>query len=83
MIYKKTWEEHVENVDQYLQPLHNKHFFLKISKHFDSYEVEYFVPIVSRTRVQVNIMKINAIVYCPHPKTLKITCGFLGLVFYY
>jgi hypothetical protein len=82
MIYNKTWEEHVENVDQYLQLLQNKQLFLKISKHFGTYEVEYFVPIVSRMRVQVNLMKINAIVYCPHPKTLK-TCNFLGLVVYY
>jgi hypothetical protein len=38
---------------------------------------------VGKDGVRVDPKKIEAIQDWPHPKTLKILCGFLGLIGYY
>jgi hypothetical protein len=39
--------------------------------------------LVGKVSVKVDPKKIEAMQYWPHPKTLKILCGFLGLTSYY
>jgi hypothetical protein len=46
-------------------------------------KVEYFGHIIIREGVRVDSMKVIAMQYWPHPKTLKILHGFLGLISYY
>jgi hypothetical protein len=59
-------------------------FFLKQSKcAFGTSEVEYLGHIVGKDGVWVDPKKIEAMKDWPHPKTLKILCGFLGLTRYY
>jgi hypothetical protein len=70
--------------DQVLQLLHNHQLFLKHSKcAFGASKVEYLGHIVSGEGVHVDPKKIEAMKDWPHPKTLKILCGFLGLTGYY
>jgi hypothetical protein len=59
-------------------------FFLKQSKcSFGASKVEYLGHLVGKYGVKVDPKKIEAMKEWPHPKTLKILCGFLGLTGYY
>jgi hypothetical protein len=67
-------------VDQVLHLLSKHKLFLKQSKcAFGASEVEYLGHIVGKDGVWVDPKKIEAMKDWPHPKTLKILCGFLGL----
>jgi hypothetical protein len=71
-------------VDQVLHLLSQHQLFLKQSKcSFGASEVEYLGPLVGKDGVRVNPKKIEAMQDWPHPKTLKILHGFLGLTGYY
>jgi hypothetical protein len=61
--------------------IYSKHkLFLKQSKcAFGASEVEYLGHIVGKDGVRVDPKKIEAMKDWPHPKTLKILHGFLGL----
>jgi hypothetical protein len=84
LIYRKTWTDHLTHVDQVLSLLSQHHLFLKQSKcAFGASEVEYLGHIVGKDGVRVDSKKIEAMQDWPHPKTLKILCGFLGLTGYY
>jgi hypothetical protein len=84
LIYRKTWTTHLAHVDRVLHLLSPHQIFLKQSKFdFDALEVEYLGHIVSKDGFKVDPKKIKAMQDWPHPKTLKILCGFLGLIGYY
>jgi hypothetical protein len=71
LIYRKTWTNHLNHVDQAIQLLSQHQLFLKQPKcAFGASEVEY--P-----------RKIEAMKDWSHPKTLKSLRGFLGLTGYY
>jgi hypothetical protein len=71
-------------VDQVLHLLSQHQLFLKQSKcDFGALEVEYLGHLVGKDGVRVDLKKIEAMQEWPHPKTLKILHGFLGLTGYY
>ena len=84
LIYSKTWEQHLQHVDQALQLLKDHQLYAKPSKcAFGLKEVEYLGHIVSHDGVKVDPTKIKAIMEWPIPKTIKKLRGFLGLTGYY
>jgi hypothetical protein len=84
VIYRKTWKDHLNHVDQVLSLLAWHQLFLKQSKcAFGASEVEYLGHLVGKDGVRVDRKKIEAMQDWPHPKTLKILRGFLGLTGYY
>jgi hypothetical protein len=84
LIYSKTWTDHLTNVDEVLRLLSQHQLFLKQSKcAFGASEVEYLGHLVGKDGVRVDPKKIEAMQDWPHPKTLKILRGFLGLTGYY
>jgi hypothetical protein len=71
-------------VDRVLHLLSQHQLFLKQSKcAFGASEVEYLGHLVGKADVRVDPKKIEAMQDWPHPKTLKILRGFLGLTGYY
>jgi hypothetical protein len=71
-------------VDQVLHLLSQHQIFLKQSKcAFGASKVEYLGHLVGKDGVRVNSKKSQAMQDWPHPKTLKILRGFLGLIGYY
>ena len=71
-------------MDLVLHLLSQHQLFLKQSKcAFGASKVEYLGHLVGKDGVRVDPKKIEAIQDWPHPKTLKILRGFLGLTGYY
>jgi hypothetical protein len=71
-------------VDQVLHLLSQHQLFLKQSKcSFGASEVNYLGHFVGKEGVRVDPQKNEAMSDWPHPKTLKILHGFLGLTGYY
>ena len=84
LIYRNSWEEHVQYVDRVLQLLKEQQLYAKHSKcFFGVKEVKYMGHIVSHEGVKVYPNKIKAMMDWPIPKTLKNLRGFLGLTGYY
>jgi hypothetical protein len=84
LIYRKTWTDHLTHVDQVLRLLSQHQLFLKQSKcAFGASEVEYLGHLVGKDGIRVDPKNIEAMQDWPHPKTLKILRGFLGLTGYY
>jgi hypothetical protein len=62
LIYKKSWEDHVQHVDKVLQLLEAKQLYAKPSKcFFGVWEVYYLGHIVSHEGVKADPNKIKAI----------------------
>ena len=81
---EKTWKDHISHVDRVLHLLSQHQLFLKQSKcAFGALEVEYLGHLVGKDGVKVDPKNIEAMQDWPHPKNLKILCGFLGLTGYY
>ena len=75
---------YIAHVDRFLHLLSQHQIFLKQSKcAFGASEVEYLGHLVGKYGVKVDPKNIEAMQEWPHPKTLKILCGFLGLMGYY
>jgi hypothetical protein len=71
-------------VDRVLHLLSQHQLFLKQSKcAFSASEVEYLGHLVGKDDVRVDPKNIEAMQDWPHPKTLKILCGFVVLTGYY
>jgi hypothetical protein len=84
LIYSKTWTTHISHVDRVLHLLSQHQLFLKEYKcAFGASEVEYLGHLVGKAGVKVDLKKIEAMQYWPHPKNLKILHVFLGLTGYY
>jgi hypothetical protein len=84
LIYSKSWEDHVRDVDKVLQLLKEQQLYAKPSKcFFGVKEVEYLGHIVSHEGVKIDPNKIKAMMDWPITKTLKNLRGFLGLTGYY
>jgi hypothetical protein len=80
LIYSETYTSHIVHVDQVLHLLSRQQLFLKQSKcAFGASEVEYLGHFVGKAGVRVDHKKIESMQDWPHPKNLKILCGFLGL----
>jgi hypothetical protein len=84
LIYRKTWTYHLAHVDRFLHLLSQHQLFLKQFKcAFGTSEVEYLGHMVGKDGVRVDPKNIEAMQDLPHPNTLKILRGFLGLTGYY
>jgi hypothetical protein len=84
LIYIKTWKTYLIHVDRVLHLLSQHQIFLKQSKcDFGTSKVKYLGHLVGKVSVMVDPKKIEAMQDWPHPKTLKILSGFLGLTGYY
>jgi hypothetical protein len=84
LIYKNSWEDHVQHVDMVIQILKEKQLYAKLSKcFFGVKEVEYLGHIVSHGGVKVDPNNIKSMMDWSIPKTLKNLRGFLGLTGYY
>jgi hypothetical protein len=81
LIYSKTWQAHLTHVEQVLHLLSQHQLFLKQSKcAFGDSKLEYLGHIVDKDGVRVDPKKTEAMKDWPCPKTIKILCGFLGLM---
>jgi hypothetical protein len=84
LVYSKTWQAHLAHVEQVLCLMSKNQLFLKQSKcSFGAFEVENLGHIVGKYGVHVDLKKIEDMKDWPHPTTLKIFRGFLGLTCYY
>jgi hypothetical protein len=71
-------------VDRVLHLLSQHQLLLKQSKcAFGASEVEYLGHLVGKDGIRVDPKNIEPMQDCPHPNTLKIFHGFLGLTSYY
>ncbi len=83
LIYSKTWEEHLRNVDEVLGIMEANSLFAKQSKSkFRMTKILYLGHVVSKFGVQVHWEKIQAILDWPLPKSLSELQGSLGLCNY-
>jgi hypothetical protein len=84
LIYSKTWEDHLKQVDKILSIMEEQSFYAKESKcEFGMTEVFYLGHIIGENGVYVHKEKIQAILDWPTPKTLIELKGFLGICSYY
>jgi hypothetical protein len=84
LIYSRTWEEHIQHVEQILAIMEDQSLYAKESKcEFGMTEVLYLGHIIGVKGVQVHQEKIQAILDWPTPKTLTELKGFLGICCYY
>jgi hypothetical protein len=61
LIYKKSWEQHIQHVDRVLQLLEEKQLYANLSKcSFGVQEVEYLGNIISHEGVKVDPNKIKS-----------------------
>ena len=80
LIYSKSLEEHVQQVDRVLQLLKEQQLYAKpYICFFEVKEVEYLGHIVSLEGVKVDPNKIKAMMDWMIPKNLRTLSGFLGL----
>jgi hypothetical protein len=78
LIYNKSWEEHVQNLDMVLKLLEEKQLYVNPSKcAFGVHKVETMGHVVSHEGIKVDPNKIKAMFEWPILKTLKNHRGFL------
>ena len=84
MIYSKTFEEHLEQVDRVLELIIEAGLKLKPSKcTFLKDEIKYLGHTISAEGIKGNDDKIKAITEWPRPKTVENLRSFLGLASYF
>jgi hypothetical protein len=84
LIYSKTWDEHLAQLEKVLDIMKTQSLYAKESKcEFGMRELLYLGHIISGQGVQVHQEKIKAIMDWPTPKNLTELRGFFGLCSYY
>ena len=84
IIFSKTFEEHLKNLEIILQTLRKANFKIQPDKsEFLKTEVEFLGFIVSEDGLKPNMKKVECIRKYPEPKNLKDLRAFLGLSGYY
>jgi hypothetical protein len=84
LIYSKTWEEHLQHMEQILTIMEDQSLYSKESKcEFGMTGILYLGHIICVKGVQVHQEKIQAILDWPTPKTLTELRGFIGICSYY
>ena len=72
LIYSKTWEEHLKQLEKVLYLLKENQFYAKKSKYtFGEQEVEYISHIISKEGVKVDPIKIQLMKEWPQPKNVS------------
>jgi len=83
-IYRKTWEEHLQHIQQVLHTLRQHQLYAKFQKFsFDMDKVHYLGYIIYHHGVHVDPAKIQVIHDWPAPTTLTELRSFLGLANFY
>ncbi|CAC5371569.1 unnamed protein product [Mytilus coruscus] len=84
LIFSKTFEEHLQHLDEVFTRLRKANFTLKPQKcHFAVKKVNYLGHIISKDGVKVDDSKINIVKNYPRPKNQHEVRQFLGLCNYY
>ncbi|XP_042032481.1 uncharacterized protein LOC121779227 [Salvia splendens] len=84
LIYSPTLPAHVRHLNEVLSILRANQFFVKLSKcTFACTTVEYLGHIIADGHLKADSTKIDAMMSCPVPTTVKQLRGFLGLTGYY
>jgi hypothetical protein len=78
LIYNRTWEDHLRQLDEVLGIMGEQSLYAKASKcEFGMTKILYLGHVISAQGVQVHQEKIQAILDWPPPKTLTELHGFL------
>lgn len=84
LIYSRTYEEHLDHVQQVLAILEKEKWQVKLSKcAFAQQRIAYLGHVISADGVSTDESKIEAVRTWPKPENLKALRGFLGLSGYY
>lgn len=84
VIYSKTAEEHIKHVEDVLQRLREAGLRIKFSKsQLFRTSIDYLGYVVSKSGIQVNPVKVEAIKHFPTPYNVKGIQAFLGMVGYF
>lgn len=84
LVYSKNWNEHLLHLHTVLTILQQNKFYIKKSKcTFGKTYVEYIGYIITADRVQVDLLKIEAMKTWPKPGNQTILKDFLELTGYY
>jgi hypothetical protein len=84
LIYKKTWVEHLQHIQQVLHTLRQHKLYENLEKYsFGMDKVQYLCYIIDEHRVHVDPTKIRVIRDWPTPTTLTELQIFLGLANFY
>eukprot|EP00253_Pinus_taeda_P032725 PITA_32725 len=84
LIYNRTWEKHLQHLEEVLRILEGQKFYAKLSKcQFPLTEMLYLGHIIGEDRVQLYEEKIRAIQDWPVPRNVTELRGFVGICAYY
>lgn len=84
ILFSRSFEEHLERLEEVFQRFRGANLKLKPSKcHFACSKVNYLGHVVSAEGVQPDPEKISAVKEFPVPRTVKHVRSFLGLCNYY
>jgi hypothetical protein len=84
LIFNKTWEEHLEHIQQVLGTLRQHKLYANLEKcSFDMQRIQYLGYIMDEQGVHVDPSKIQVICDWSAPKTMTELCSFLGLTNFY
>ena len=84
LIYSRSWEEHLQQLDEVLSILEEQQLYAKMSKcEFGMTKMLYLGHVIGEQGVQVHQEKIQAIIDWPTPWNVIELRSFLGLYTYY
>jgi hypothetical protein len=84
LIYSRTWEEHLQHLDEVLGILDTQELYAKLSKcEFGLTEMLYLGHVIGAQGVQVHWDKIQVIRDWPLPRNITELKSFMGLCTYY
>jgi hypothetical protein len=84
LIYNKTWDEHLQHIQQVLHTLRQHKLYANLEKcSFGMDRVHYLGYIIDQHGVHVDLAKIQVICDWPAPTTLTELQSFLGLANFY
>ena len=83
-MYNRTWEEHLQHIQQVLNTLCQHKLYANLEKcSFGMDQIQYLRYIVDSNGVHLDLTKIQVIRDWPTPKTLTELHNFLGLANFY
>ena len=83
-IYSKTFEDHLQHIENVIKRLEHANMVLKKTKCvFGRSHIEYLGHVISKDGIAPNPDKVRAVQKIPPPKTVKQVRSILGLIGYY
>ncbi|XP_017413041.2 uncharacterized protein LOC108324610 [Vigna angularis] len=84
LIYNKSWDEHMQHLQQVLEVLAQQKLFANRNKcEFGREQIRYLGHKISKAGVEMDEEKVSAVTAWPEPKSIRELRGFLGLTGYY